>query len=270
LPYKISGKGLEKPSYIVGTYHLAPASFADQIHRLKNAFEECEQVYGEIALRETSKPKKQTELQQKQILHNGVTLSSLLSDEQLNKLNELLREVMGKVLNNEAMAAQMNRLSPALISNSIMLITYAKSNPDLLRKDQSKLLDDHYLFIAVEKGKAVKEFETANFQMEIIFGKSLKQQVEDLMCMVENYRETVGMAEFVTEVYFSQDLEHLQDLCEDEAMSSCGSSPEDSDNLIYNKNASWVEAMPEIMADKPIFSPYEPCISAAKGGGYHY
>lgn len=29
LLYKISGKGLSSPSYIVGTYHLAPASFAD-------------------------------------------------------------------------------------------------------------------------------------------------------------------------------------------------------------------------------------------------
>lgn len=35
LLWKISGNGLSKPSYIIGTYHLAPASFADSIPGLK-------------------------------------------------------------------------------------------------------------------------------------------------------------------------------------------------------------------------------------------
>ena len=34
--YRISGNGLETPSYIVGTYHLAPASFADSIPGMVN------------------------------------------------------------------------------------------------------------------------------------------------------------------------------------------------------------------------------------------
>ena len=83
LLYKISGNGLEKPSYIVGTYHLAPASFAEKIPGLNEAFESCEQVYGEIDMRETSKPEKQLELQQKQMLPDGKTLTSLLTGEQL-------------------------------------------------------------------------------------------------------------------------------------------------------------------------------------------
>ena len=37
LLYKISGKGLSAPSYIVGTYHLAPASFADSIPGIRQA-----------------------------------------------------------------------------------------------------------------------------------------------------------------------------------------------------------------------------------------
>ncbi|MBO4752417.1 MAG: TraB/GumN family protein [Bacteroidales bacterium] len=253
LLYKISGNGLEKPSYIVGTYHLAPAEFAEKIPGLNAAFESCDQVYGEIDMRETSKPEKQLEMQQKQVLPDGKTLTSLLTGEQLNKLNALLREVLGKDLNNEAFAAQMNRLSPALVSNTIMLYTYAKDNPALLTADQSKLIDGYFQFAAAEKGKAVKGFETADFQMEALFGNSIEQQVEDLMCIVENYRETTDMAEFVTEAYFSQDLDQLQDLSEDEAASSCGSSPEDSEKLIYDRNADWVKAMPAIMKEKPTF-----------------
>ena len=40
LLYRITGKGLEKPSYIVGTYHLAPATFVDSISGAKAALDE--------------------------------------------------------------------------------------------------------------------------------------------------------------------------------------------------------------------------------------
>ena len=48
LLYKISGNGLEKPSYIIGTYHLAPVSFTDSIPGLKEALNAAEQEYGEL------------------------------------------------------------------------------------------------------------------------------------------------------------------------------------------------------------------------------
>ncbi|MBQ3579742.1 MAG: TraB/GumN family protein [Bacteroidales bacterium] len=252
LLYKISGNGLEKPSYIVGTYHLAPAEFAEKIPGLTAAFESCDQVYGEIDMRETSKPEKQLALQQQQMLPDGKTLTSLLTGEQLNKLNAIMRDLFGKDLNNEAFAAQMNRLSPAMISNTIILYTYAKDNPNLLM-DQSKLLDGHLQVMAAERGMAVKGFETADFQAEALFGKPLEQQVNDLMCMVDHYQETVDMAEFITEAYFSQDLDQLQDLTEEESESECGGSPEDSEKLIYDRNSNWVKAMPAIMKENPTF-----------------
>lgn len=48
LLYKISGNGLQAPSYIVGTYHLAEVSFVDSIPGIRQALDNCQQVYGEI------------------------------------------------------------------------------------------------------------------------------------------------------------------------------------------------------------------------------
>ena len=48
LLYKISGKDIKKPSYIVGTFHVAPASFVDSIPGLRAAMDEAEQVCGEL------------------------------------------------------------------------------------------------------------------------------------------------------------------------------------------------------------------------------
>ena len=46
LLWKVSGKGLEKPSYIFGTYHLSPLSIKDSIAAMPQAMSETAQVYG--------------------------------------------------------------------------------------------------------------------------------------------------------------------------------------------------------------------------------
>lgn len=42
LLWKVSGNGLEKPSYIMGTHHLAPLSITDSIASLPQAMEQAE------------------------------------------------------------------------------------------------------------------------------------------------------------------------------------------------------------------------------------
>ena len=48
LLWKISGNGLEKPSYLFGTHHLVPVSFLDSIPAAVTAFEETDQTVGEL------------------------------------------------------------------------------------------------------------------------------------------------------------------------------------------------------------------------------
>lgn len=43
LLWKISGNGLQKPSYLFGTHHLIPISFLDSIPGIEAALEETEQ-----------------------------------------------------------------------------------------------------------------------------------------------------------------------------------------------------------------------------------
>ena len=93
--YRISGNGLETPSYIVGTYHLAPASFADSIPGMRQAIEETTQVCGELDMMDVFKPENAARMLQSQMLPEGVTLSSLLTTEQRTRLNALLLQSHG-------------------------------------------------------------------------------------------------------------------------------------------------------------------------------
>ena len=81
LLWKVSGNGMEQPSYIIGTHHLAPFSIMDSITGLKKALNETQQVYGEIKMSEMQSPATMQKMQQAMMIANDSTLSSLLSPE---------------------------------------------------------------------------------------------------------------------------------------------------------------------------------------------
>lgn len=246
--YRISGKGLEKPSYIVGTYHLAPASFADSIPGMKTAIEGTQQVCGELDMMDAFKPENAARLMQSQMLPEGTTLSSLLTDEQLERLNKRLLDVMGSNLNDEAFAAQIDKMTPAALSTTLSLSSYMKKVESF---NPMELIDNYFQMLALQNGKAVKGFETVDFQMGVLFGAPLEKQVNDLICMVDHFKDTEEMVDLITTAYFSQDLTQIEEAMEQESKIDCGTTEEDEDILINNRNRNWVELMPDMMAEQP-------------------
>ena len=246
--YRISGKGLESPSYIVGTYHLAPASFADSIPGMRQAVEQTNQVCGELDMMDAFKPENAARMLKAQMLPEGVTLSSLLTAEQLERLNALLLDVMGSNLNDETFAAQMDKMTPAALSTTLSLQSYIKRAESF---NPMELIVNYFQMLALQSGKAVKGFETVDFQMGILFGESLEKQVNDLMCMVDHFEETNEMVNRITTAYFSQNLKQIEEAMEEESNFDCGTTEKDEDRLINNRNRNWVEVMPDMMAEQP-------------------
>lgn len=250
LLYKISGNGLEKPSYIVGTYHLAPGNFADSIPGLKDAFASCKQIYGELDMQDALSDENRDKLEKAQILPEGTTLSSLLTKEQMDRVNALMRETIGADMTNPMLAAQFDKMTPTALSTTLTVFAFIKKSPNF---NPMNLLDSHLQLLAQKQGMVIKGLETVDFQVEVLYGSSLEKQVEELMCVVDNFDDVVEMAEFVTAAYFSQDLDQLLDVTNEEGEGPCASSPESNDNLIYNRNANWVKAMPNIMRQASTF-----------------
>ena len=248
LLYRISGNGLKSPSYIVGTYHLAPASFADSIPGMDKAIEETNQVCGELDMMDAFKPENAARLLQSQMLPEGVTLSSLLTTDQLERLNALLLEVMGTNLKDEAFAAQMEKISPVALSTTLTLTSYMKENTSF---NPMELIDSYFQTLALQSGKNVKGFETVDFQMEILYGAPLEKQVNDLMCIVDHFDDANRMVDLITSAYFSQDLKKIEEAFEQESEIDCGMSPEDEDILLNNRNHNWIEMMPTMMTEQP-------------------
>lgn len=246
--YRISGKGLESPSYIVGTYHLAPASFADSIPGMRQAIEQTNQVCGELDMMDAFKPENASRLMQSQILPEGVTLSSLLTTDQLTRLNALLLEVLGSNLEDEAFAAQMDKMKPVALSTSLSLAVYMKKSKSF---NPMELLDNYFQMLALQNGKSVKGFETVDFQIGVLYDKELQKQVDDLMCMVDHFDETTSIVDRITEAYFSQNLQQLEAILEEEMEGECAATPEEEAALLDNRNRNWVGMMPDMMTEQP-------------------
>ena len=246
--YRISGKGLESPSYIVGTYHLAPSSFADSIPGMKTAIEGTQQVCGELDMMDAFKPENAARLMKARMLPEGVTLSSLLTAEQLERLNALLLEVMGSNLKDEAFAAQVENITPVALSTTLSLTAYMKEMPSFNPMD---LIDNYFQTLALQNDKSVKGFETVDFQMGVLYDVPLEKQVDDLMCLVDNFEEAQKMANRITTAYFTQNLQQIDEVLEEESEMNCGTTEEDEETLIYNRNRNWVDMMPEMMTEQP-------------------
>ena len=246
--YRISGNGLESPSYIVGTYHLAPASFADSIPGMSEAIENTQQVCGELDMMDAFKPENAARLLQSQMLPEGVTLSSLLTAEQLSRLNALLLDVLGMNLEDEAFAAQIEKMKPVALSTTLSLTTYMKKAQSF---NPMELLDNYFQTLALQSGKSVKGFETVDFQMEVLYGGELQKQVDDLMCMVDHFEESTALVDRITDAYFSQNFQQLEAVFEEDMDGPCAATPEEEAALLDNRNHNWIKLMPDMMAEKP-------------------
>lgn len=248
LLYRISGKGLDKPSYIVGTYHLAPASFADSIPGAQAALDEVEQVCGEVDMAEMQSMAGLQKVMTAMMLPDGKSLSDILTAEELGKLNAFMIETLGADLNNPMVAAQLGKMTPTAISTQLQMVQYMKMTPGF---DPTAMIDSYFQNVAKAAGKPVVGFESVDFQISVLYtGTPLERQKEQLICMLDNQEYNLMIMKDLTEAYFSQNIDKVLEVTEEKLGNSCDSTPEEDEALIYGRNATWVEKIPAIIGDK--------------------
>lgn len=249
LLYRISGKGLSSPSYIVGTYHLAPASFADSIPGMRKAMADCQQTYGELVMEEMLGADSLAVLQQALMLPEGMTLEKLFTADEMSRLNAYMKEVLGMDLTNPLLSQQMGKVTPVALSTTLSLLNYMKRTG---RIDVQNGIDSYFQKEAVAQGKGIGGLETIAFQIKTLYqGMSLERQKEQLMCLVDNAAFMDDMTDRVVKAYFAQNLDAIKEALDTKMHNNCDSTPEEEAALIDDRNADWLTKMPAIMAQKP-------------------
>ncbi|MBP3838859.1 MAG: TraB/GumN family protein [Prevotella sp.] len=249
LLYKVSGNGLQKPSYLIGTHHLAKSSHIHQISGLKEALEACEQIYGEIVMEEMTNPENLQMVQEAMMMPQGKTLRSLLSPLELVQLNAFLKNLMGVDFTHPAVAQQFDALTPQALVTQFQVLIFMKNHPEDF--DPNNQYDTYFQTYAKQNGKPVGGLETLEEQINILYkGYSLERQKELLVCLVQHADFMDNILIELTRAFYSQDIGKMQAIFEEKIGNSCDSTPAEDALLIYNRNANWMKKVPHVMAEK--------------------
>ncbi len=252
LLYKISGKDLKAPSYIIGTHHLANVGFVDKIPGVKDALTNTEQVYGEVKWDVMTNTDSLKVMQEAMMLPDGKTLKTVLSAEQYKKLDVFIKQMMSVGLDNPQVNAQMGRLSPAALNTQLTVLLYLQKH--MGEYDPSSSFDQYFQAQAKNNNEPVGGLETMAFQTQLLYKSvPLKRQVELLMCFLDNLEFNEEMMEKITEAFYAQDLDGMKAAMDMKLGNTCDATPEEMAQLIDNRNADWAAKMPAIMAAKPTF-----------------
>ena len=252
LLYKISGNGLEKPSYIIGTHHLANVGFVNQISGVTEALTETDQVYGELVWDTMTNIDSLKAVQNAMTLPAGKTIKDYLTPDEYKRLDAFMVAKMGTGLSNPMVASKMGNLTPMALVTQFQLLLYMTKH--MGEFDPSSTFDQYFQAQAKKNGLPCGGLETLQKQINVLYtGKPMSRQVEELMCFIDNEIFNSQMMEDLTSAFYAQNLETLKQVMDRKLGGKCDSTPEEEDMLINNRNADWVAKMPGIMTSKPTF-----------------
>lgn len=252
LLYKISGNNLPRPSYIIGTHHLANVGFVNKIKGVNDALTNTEQVYGELIWDNMTNADSVAYMKQQMTLPDGKTLKDVLSTEQYAKLNAYLKSAMQADLNNPIVQAQMGKLTPLAMVIQLTILSYMTKH--IGEFDPTSTFDQYFQAQAKKNKEYVGGLETVAFQAKVLYGSMpLQRQLVMLECFLDHTAFMEEMAEKMSEAFYAQDLNALKAAQDEKLNNSCDYTPEENDLLIYSRNTDWLKKMPAIMAKAPTF-----------------
>lgn len=250
--YKITGKDAKNASYIIGTYHLADASFTEKIPELQTALAETEQVYGEVNMENMMQPASIQKMTAAMMLPEGQTLKTVLTPEQFGKVSAFAKELMGVGLDNDMVFSQLGKMSPKALATQFTLLLFIKNSATPFNPANG--LDNFFQMQAKQNNKPIGGLETIDFQIETLYKSTpIERQVEELICLVDNKEYNLMMVQEISKAFYAQDLQAIEKAADEKLNNSCDSTPEEEETLIYGRNDNWMKLMPAIMAEKPTF-----------------
>ena len=229
LLWKISGRGIEKPSYILGTHHAVPYTFCDTIPGLMKAFGEVGHVVGEFDMLKMGAmtPQQMQNMQKMMMMPADTTMASLFSDAQRDTLDAYLKNTLGANLQ------MLSSMKPMTIMVTVQQKMLMEIIPDIASLTG---IDKYMQTLAAEKGKQVGGLETMEYQLGLLYGSSLQDQADALMDMARRSNSKELLQE-LTAAYRTQNLDTLWKIFQDQMTQL------EYDALVKTRNLNWLEEM---------------------------
>jgi uncharacterized protein YbaP (TraB family) len=225
LLWEVSGKGLEKPSYLYGTIHMicSPDYFLSE--KTKKAFEASNKLVLEINYND---PKEMNDAQK--LAMGTEPLSKKLSPEQLSQLEAILKKSTGMTIK------QVDNFSLATVMSLISMKSFGCTD--------MKLYEMEFIEQAKKRNIEIGGLETVKSQLEILSGAYTDDQMLGLLSESNSQEKAILVSAYKTE-----NIDRLLNLTTDDKFTS----DKTRQIILDNRNINWVKSMPELIKNESVF-----------------
>ncbi|MGX7668624.1 TraB/GumN family protein [Flavobacterium pedocola] len=231
LLWKISGKDLAAPSYLFGTIHMTcDATLKDNV---KKALGTTDQLYLELDMDDTAL---QTKMMTGMMMKDGVTMTSLCSEEDFKIVDSFLTKNIG------FSAKLLNTFKPFMISAML----YPKMLDCPMQSVEGELMR-----ITKEQQEETFGLESVAEQMAVFDAIPYKDQMTELVKTAKgNMEKDKNEFKKVMEIYKSENLNAMLELSRtsDNTITS-----KFEDDLLTKRNKNWISKIAEAAKTKPTF-----------------
>ena len=235
LLWKISGNGLDKPSYLFGTIHLICAEDAILSDNMKKAISDCDEVYFEVDMDNLFE---MIGAINKMKMIGDTTLKDLLSDPDYQKVKSYF-EKKGSMLPFSMLETYKPMLAASTLEEGSMPC------------DNTAMMEQVIMKEAKSYNKKVKGLETMSYQAGVLDSIPYKLQAEQLVEYIDKANSGESDDTEMNEMfkaYKEQDLKKLENLLIATDAGIAGFT----DILLYHHNQNWVEKLKSLLPKKSL------------------
>lgn len=193
LMFRISGGGLEKPSYILGTIHVLSGDLLDSIPAFLEAENQCQQLFVESDVTDQQdRQERHAAGQQLMTLPDGKTIADVLGEERMAILQERMKETCHINLADSA-AQKFLYYQPFFFTFSLNMMIQVEVYKKYPAMRNGNMMDVACMKRAKARGWKVGNLDQVFTSEEL--GKiketitPIDEQVDTLMALLNNYDE---------------------------------------------------------------------------------
>ncbi len=229
LLWEVSGKGLSKPSYLFGTFHLLCPTEMEIAKPALAVVDRCEQVFLEL---DFDDPQMMAQMQAQMGMKEGKTIDQLLSEKKFMHLDSQFTKMTGIPL--KLVAGMKPMLLASMLYPGVLGCNPSSPEGELAKK-------------ASEQKKEVFGLETVASQMEVFEQIPYTVQADLLYEYVTSGDRFAKETQEMIEVYRKADLNKMYKIMSDPAYGL----DKYNDILLGQRNREWIGVMEKAMQSKP-------------------
>ena len=230
LLWKISGKGLSKPSYLFGTMHILCADDANLSDSMKNVIKKCDEVYFEIDI---SDMKGMMNSMKYMRMNDNKKLSDVLDSNDYKKIKNYFTKHSPMLP-----FSMLERFKPMFISSMI-----EEGDLDCKATNGMEMI---IMKEAHEQNKKINGLETAEFQAGLFDSIPYEKQAKSLINYIDSSEDYKKMTDTLAMAYKQQNMKKIDELTSKDDPSMNGYR----DLLLYGRNRKWITIMRDILPQK--------------------